>query len=234
MADYDRYDSRTLDRDRSRSSFRNDDRSERGESSIFNFGRNDDRHDRDRDRNIGRDEWRGGRQSEGYGGAGGRGGYSGRGASGLGAGAAETRGSDSSHRNRERGGDNERYYGPDAEREGIARDETGHLIASNKVEGTAVYGRDGERLGDIYNFMVDKRSGHVEYAVMSYGGFLGMGMRYYPLPWDMLTYDTRQGGYRVQLTERDLENAPSFDRNSEPRYDRGYSGRVHDYYGIRY
>lgn len=202
MADYDRYDSRTLNRDRMRGSTRYDDRHERGESSIFNFGR-----DRDRDRDSDRDRFGGNR--------------------GMGAGAA-------SYRSRERSGGSDRYYGPDDEREGLARDETGHLIASNKVEGTAVYGRDGERLGDIYNFMVDKRSGHVEYAVMSYGGFLGMGMRYYPLPWDMLSYDTRQGGYRVQLSERDLENAPSFDRNSEPRYDRSYSGRVHDYYGIRY
>lgn len=203
MADYDRYDSRTLNRDRMRGSTRYDDRQDRGdrgESSIFNFGR-------DRDRDGDRDRFGGNR--------------------GMGAGAA-------SYRSRERSGGSDRYYGPDDEREGLARDETGHLIASNKVEGTAVYGRDGERLGDIYNFMVDKHSGHVEYAVMSYGGFLGMGVRYYPLPWDMLSYDTRQGGYRVQLSERDLENAPSFDRNSEPRYDRSYSGRVHDYYGIRY
>lgn len=206
MADYDRYDSRTLNRDQMRGSSRYDDRhdrGDRGESSIFNFGGDRDRdRDRDGDRNrLGSNR-------------------------GMGAGAA-------GYRSREHSG-SDRYYGPDDEREGLARDETGHLIASNKVEGTAVYGRNGERLGDIYNFMVDKRSGHVEYAVMSYGGFLGMGMRYYPLPWDMLSYDTRQGGYRVQLSERDLENAPSFDRNSEPRYDRSYSGRVHDYYGIRY
>jgi sporulation protein YlmC with PRC-barrel domain len=206
MADYDRYDSRTLDRDRTRGSNRYEDRQGRGDDSIFNFGGGRDR-DRNRDRDPDRDRFGGNR--------------------GMGAGAA-------SYRSRERSGGTDRNFGPDDEREGLARDETGHLIASNKVEGTAVYGRDGERLGDIYNFMVDKRSGHVEYAVMSYGGFLGMGMRYYPLPWDMLSYDTRQGGYRVQLTERDLESAPSFDRNSEPRYDRSYSGRVHDYYGIRY
>src|SRR3546814_4119672 len=73
------------------------------------------------------------------------------------------------------------------------------LIASNKVEGTAVYGRDGERLGHIYNFMVDKVSGHVEYAVMAYGGFLRMGERYFPLPWQTLDYDTRRGGYRIDM-----------------------------------
>ena len=61
-------------------------------------------------------------------------------------------------------------------------DETDRLIASNKVEGTAVSNRQGERLGSVYNFMVDKRSGHVEYAVLSFGGFLGIGDSYYPLP----------------------------------------------------
>ena len=75
-------------------------------------------------------------------------------------------------------------------------DETDRLIASNKVEGTAVYNRQGERLGSIYNFMVDKRSGQVEYAVMSFGGFLGIGENYYPLPWKALTYDTSHGRLR--------------------------------------
>jgi hypothetical protein len=59
---------------------------------------------------------------------------------------------------------------------------TDRLIASNKVEGTAVYDRKGERLGSVYNFMVDKRSGQVAYAVMSFGGFLGVGGSYHPLP----------------------------------------------------
>jgi sporulation protein YlmC with PRC-barrel domain len=76
----------------------------------------------------------------------------------------------------------------------VATDETDRLIASDKVEGTKVYDRQGERLGSVYNFMVDKRSGKVEYAVLSFGGFLGIGDSYYPLPWKALTYDTGQGG----------------------------------------
>ena len=128
----------------------------------------------------------------------------------------------------------EKGFGRDDHREGLPIDETGRLIASNKVEGTAVYGRDGERLGSIYNFMVDKFSGRVEYAVMTYGGFLGMGTRYYPLPWRVLSYDTRAGGYRIHLSERDLRDAPSFDRNSEPRFDRDYGERVHGWYGLSY
>ena len=129
----------------------------------------------------------------------------------------------------------DRGYGSDDHNRGLPMDETSHLIASNKVEGTAVYGADGRRLGSIHNFMVDKLTGRVEYAVMAYStGFLGMGTRYYPLPWRTLSYDKRAGGYRIELTERDLRDAPSFDREHEPRFDRDYSSRVHDYYGIRY
>jgi sporulation protein YlmC with PRC-barrel domain len=131
--------------------------------------------------------------------------------------------------------DRERGYGSDDRNRGLPMDETSHLIASNKVEGTAVYGHDGRRLGSIHNFMVDKLTGKVEYAVMSYGsGFLGMGTRYYPLPWRVLSYDTRAGGYRIDMTERDLRDAPSFDRESEPRFDHRYGSRVHDYYGLKY
>jgi len=87
-----------------------------------------------------------------------------------------------------------------------ATDETSDLIASNKVEGTAVYDSDGERLGTVYNFMVNKRSGQVAYAVMSFGGFLGIGESYHPLPWKALTYDTRQSGYVVEVSrERSRE-----------------------------
>jgi sporulation protein YlmC with PRC-barrel domain len=125
-------------------------------------------------------------------------------------------------------------FGPDDDREGLPRDETGYLIASNKVEGTAVYGRDGNRLGTIYNFMVDKRSGRVEYAVMSYGGLLGMGTRYYPIPWQMLRYQTDVGGYEAGLSERDLEEAPSFDERNEPSFDRAYGRDVFAYYGLFY
>jgi len=133
-----------------------------------------------------------------------------------------------------RGQDEDRHYGPDDWRGGLPRDETSHLIASNKVEGTAVYGVDGRRLGTIYNFMVNKISGRVEYVVMSYGGFLGMGTRYYALPWGMLTYDTREGGYHVDMTERDLEDAPSFDEATEPVFDRAYGSTIYSYYGIPY
>lgn len=118
--------------------------------------------------------------------------------------------------------------------EHLETDESTSLIASNKVEGTAVYNRAGERLGTIYNFMVDKFSGDVRYAVLSFGGFLGIGQDYYPLPWDMLEYDTGRGGYVVDLDKSQLENAPRFAADDEPSYDREYSRQVHTYYGVDY
>jgi hypothetical protein len=113
-------------------------------------------------------------------------------------------------------------------------DETDRLIASNKVEGTAVYNRQGEKLGSVYNFMVDKRSGRVEYAVMSFGGFLGMGDSYHPLPWNVLDYDTTQGGYVVDLDKRALQEGPSYKSGQEPQYDRAYGEEVHRHYRVPY
>jgi hypothetical protein len=114
----------------------------------------------------------------------------------------------------------------------VATDETDRLIASNKVEGTAVYNRKGERLGEVYNFMVDKRSGQVAYAVMSFGGFLGMGQSYHPLPWKVLTYDTGKGGYVVDLDKDRLQNAPSYAASETPNWsDPTYGRRIDDYYG---
>ena len=133
-----------------------------------------------------------------------------------------------------RGYDRDDYYDNRDQERSVPIDETDTLIASNKVEGTRVYNRRGERLGSIYNFMVDKRSGRVEYAVMSFGGFLGLGERYYPLPWEVLTYDERMGGYEIDLDLRMLERAPSFAYGEEPRFDRGYGRHVRDYYGMRH
>lgn len=114
----------------------------------------------------------------------------------------------------------------------VATDETNRLIASNKVEGTAVYDRQGNRLGSVYNFMVDKRSGQVAYAVMSFGGFLGIGDSYHPLPWKTLNYDTDRGGFVVDLDKDRLQKAPSYRTSDNPAWDRDYGRRIDDYYGV--
>ena len=115
-----------------------------------------------------------------------------------------------------------------------ATDSPNRLIASNRVDGTAVYDRDGEKLGRIENFMVDKRSGQAEYAVMSFGGFLGIGHDHYPIPWSKLTYEPEQGGYVVDLDRDKLKDGPNYRAGEEPAYDRDYDRRVYDYYGVTY
>ena len=116
----------------------------------------------------------------------------------------------------------------------INTNETHDLIASNKVEGTAVYDMNGERLGTVDNFMVDKRSGQAEYAVMQFGGFLGIGADYYPIPWKMLNYNTDHGGYVVDLDKKRLEGAPRYADNDAPDYNAGYGRQVYSYYGVAY
>ena len=96
------------------------------------------------------------------------------------------------------------------------QNETVSLISAGRVQGTNVYNTSGDPLGEINDVMIDKRSGRIAYAVMSFGGFLGMGERYHPLPWGSLKYDTAQGGYVVGVTKEQLEKAPTVGRNEAP------------------
>ena len=111
------------------------------------------------------------------------------------------------------------------------RRETVSLIGSDKVQGTAVYGADDAKIGTVQRLMIDKFSGKVTYAVISFGGFLGMGEDYYPMPWPNLKYDTSLGGYRVGVTEDQLKGAPKFNRNTDWDWsDRTRDRTVYDYY----
>ena len=116
----------------------------------------------------------------------------------------------------------------------VAVDETDRLIASDKVEGTEVFGRDGTRIGAVYNFMVDKVTGRVAYAVVSFGGFLGLGERFFPLPWAALTYDPARGGYVVDIDPATLDRAPSFAPGEEPWRDPEHQRNVFGFYGFNY
>ena len=82
------------------------------------------------------------------------------------------------------------------------------LISSNRIEGTAVFDRYGNKIGSIRSVMIEKESGQVAYAVLTFGGFLGLGSRAYPLPWSMLRYERDQHGYCVDLRREDIESAP--------------------------
>src|SRR6202045_2312747 len=92
--------------------------------------------------------------------------------------------------------------------------ETVSLIGSDKVEGTAVYGADQKKIGKLERVMIDKISGKVAYAVLSFGGFLGVGEDYYPVPWVTLKYDQNLGGYLVNLTRDQLDKAPKYTQST--------------------
>ncbi len=112
------------------------------------------------------------------------------------------------------------------------RRETVSLIGSDKVEGTAVYGRDDQKIGTVQRVMIDKISGKIAYAVVSFGGFLGMGEEYFPMPWASLKYNTALEGYRVNMTEDQLRGAPRYNRNTDWDWsDRSRDRTIHDYYG---
>jgi hypothetical protein len=108
--------------------------------------------------------------------------------------------------------------------------ETVSLIGSDKVEGTAVYGADQQKIGNLQRVMIDKISGKVAYAVVSFGGFLGMGEDYYPVPWQTLKYDTSLGGYLTNLSKDRLENAPKYSKSTDWNWNRDNDRRVYDYY----
>jgi sporulation protein YlmC with PRC-barrel domain len=105
-----------------------------------------------------------------------------------------------------------------------------NLIASDRVEGTSVYTSNGEKVGIIERVMLEKVSGKVAYAVLSFGGLLGFGSDQYPLPWSSLAYDSNIGGYRTSVTEAQLRGAPKYAKNSDWSWD-AHARSVDDYYG---
>ena len=118
----------------------------------------------------------------------------------------------------------------------VAGEMTGKpLIESDRVEGTDVYDPAGNNIGDIKRLMIDKISGRVSYAVMSFGGFLGIGEQEHTIPWDKLEYDTSLGGYRTDITEEQLKGAPTFYRDREYDWtDRTRERELHDYWSAPY
>jgi hypothetical protein len=112
--------------------------------------------------------------------------------------------------------------------------ETGSLIGSDKVEGTEVYGANDTKIGSIERVMIDKMSGKVSYAVLSFGGFLGIGDDHYPLPWQSLKYDTEPWRiYRTGITEQQLKGAPKYGNDNTWNWsDPARARSVNDYYGV--
>lgn len=109
--------------------------------------------------------------------------------------------------------------------------ETARLIASDKVEGAPVRRSDGEKLGSIKRVMIDKLTGKVAYAVMTFGGFLGIGDEYRALPWSVLRYNTDLDAYELNATEDQLRNAPVLATGWEAGViNRDWERNIHDYY----
>ena len=108
------------------------------------------------------------------------------------------------------------------------------LIASDRVEGTAVRRPGGEKIGRIERLMIDKVSGNVAYAVLSFGGFLGMGEKHLPIPWSKLGFDPLTQAYQVDISDDELAKAPSYAADKEFDWgDRSQETRLHDYYRAR-
>lgn len=115
----------------------------------------------------------------------------------------------------------------------LDKSETHGLIASDKVEGTEVFDRQGEKLGTVRKLMIGKIDGQVRYAVMGFGGLFGMGEDNYPLPWDSLEFDTQLGGYKLKSLskdELDKDKAPSFGRDEQPDWSNDFDERIRLYY----
>jgi sporulation protein YlmC with PRC-barrel domain len=112
-------------------------------------------------------------------------------------------------------------------------DPTGKLIAAHKVQGANVYSTALEKLGTVEDIMIDKASGRIAYAILSFGGFLGIGDRYYPLPWERFKYNRELGGYIVDIDRETLEGAPSYSDTKTAAWDDDAWGRdVYAHYGV--
>ena len=108
-----------------------------------------------------------------------------------------------------------------------------HLIASYRVEGTTVRRPNGDKIGHIERLMIDKATGQVAYAILGFGGFLGIGTNLLPLPWASLTYDPDLGAYELDIDDAELKCAPSFMADKDFDWgDRSQEEDLHRYYGI--
>ena len=106
------------------------------------------------------------------------------------------------------------------------------LIESNRVEGTSVYSPQGTHVGTIHHLIIEKVSGRVVYAVMSFGGFLGIGAHTHTIPWEKLKYDTQLGGYRTDITQEQLTGAPMISGDERVWWDRRREQDLHDHWKV--
>lgn len=112
--------------------------------------------------------------------------------------------------------------------------ETSRIISSKDVTGCKVTNAAGQDLGRIEELMIDTRQGRIAYAVLSFGGFLGLGDKHFAIPWEALRSSTQDDQFILNVDKQKLENAPGFDRTNLPqRADRTWLGGVYSHYGYR-
>src|SRR5437016_14586960 len=104
-------------------------------------------------------------------------------------------------------------------------------ISSEDIQGTVVYGAGGKNIGEIDHLIIDKVSGRVTYAVMSFGGFIGLGHSHYPIPWGALKYDTKLDGYVTGISEQQLKDAPAF--SDDAWSNRNWEAQTHTHYNVQ-
>jgi hypothetical protein len=104
------------------------------------------------------------------------------------------------------------------------------VIESDRVEGTAVYDPRGVQIGTIRRLLIEKVSGRVLYVDVTFGGFLGMGVHHHTIPWDKLSYDKELEGYRTDVTEAQVQEAPAFYGDDRIWPDRKREQEMRDYW----
>ncbi len=104
------------------------------------------------------------------------------------------------------------------------------LITSDRVRGTRVLSEGGDNVGEIDHIVIDKVTGKVAYAVVKFGGFMGLDGEFYPIPWKALSYDTGREAYLTQITEAKVKSAPSYDKAN--LHDREEAQRIHNHYEV--
>ncbi|CAA9542288.1 MAG: hypothetical protein AVDCRST_MAG23-2205 [uncultured Sphingosinicella sp.] len=109
--------------------------------------------------------------------------------------------------------------------------ETLQTFMSARVDNVLVYDTDGSKLGSLYSVQIDRPSGRVEYAVLSFGGFLGLGQSFHPVPFRALSVNEKRGGYTVNIGKQMLQGGPSYRPDTAPSWDASYARRISDYYG---
>lgn len=105
------------------------------------------------------------------------------------------------------------------------------VIEASRVEGTSVYGANGDKMGSVKSVVIGKRDGKVRHAVLSIGGFLGIGDELHSIPWSKLDYDEKLDGYKLTVTEDQLKKAPTYRADADSAYDRDFQTKSYAYYG---